>query len=96
MFLTKCDLVGTIFCWGLNEVDLKGQTHTPCTFLITDETAPQPLTDCEAVQDLAGDIIVKCEKGYDGGLAQVNLTTHTFCEISTYFRRYVNPSILIL
>lgn len=62
---------GTLFCWGINEVPEKGNVHTPCTFLVTDETMPRPPANCKAIKNSAKDIIVKCEKGHNGGLPQV-------------------------
>ncbi|XP_049867139.1 neogenin-like [Pectinophora gossypiella] len=60
----------TIFCWGLNGVMEMGLPHTPCTFLVTDETVPRPPTDCKAVKGALGEISVQCEEGHNGGLPQ--------------------------
>ncbi|CAG9783702.1 unnamed protein product [Diatraea saccharalis] len=60
----------TVFCWGLNGVPSSGLSHTPCVYLITDETIPRPPYNCVATRNAVKDIIVSCEKGYDGGLSQ--------------------------
>ncbi|PZC84388.1 hypothetical protein B5X24_HaOG204962 [Helicoverpa armigera] len=60
----------TIFCWGQNDVPTKGLDHSPCTFLVTDETIPRPPTNCEAKKNTENEIVVTCEKGHDGGLPQ--------------------------
>ncbi|CAK1552083.1 unnamed protein product [Leptosia nina] len=59
-----------IYCWGLNSVKNSDLPQTKCTFMITDETIPQPPTNCAAVKDVHGDITVTCEAGHDGGLPQ--------------------------
>lgn len=56
----------------------KGQIHTPCTFLVTDETIPRPPTNCEAKKNTVDDITVTCEKGHDGGLPQVSPMARIF------------------
>lgn len=66
-------LLDTIFCWGQNNVTARGSAHTPCTFIVTNETVPRPPIDCEATMTTARDIIVTCEKGYNGGLPQVHI-----------------------
>ncbi|CAB3236390.1 unnamed protein product [Arctia plantaginis] len=60
----------TIFCWGQNEVPTERQVHSPCIFLVTDETIPRPPTNCQARKNVEHDITVTCEKGHDGGLPQ--------------------------
>ncbi|XP_075969526.1 uncharacterized protein LOC142972358 isoform X2 [Anticarsia gemmatalis] len=60
----------TIFCWGQNDVPTEKAAHTPCTFLVTDETVPRPPTDCQAKKNTENDIIITCEKGHDGGMPQ--------------------------
>ncbi|CAH0406526.1 unnamed protein product [Chilo suppressalis] len=60
----------TVFCWGLNGVSSSGLSHTPCIYLITDETIPKPPYDCVATRNAYKDIVVTCAKGYDGGLPQ--------------------------
>ncbi|KAJ2952787.1 hypothetical protein O0L34_g7146 [Tuta absoluta] len=59
----------TIFCWGENGVTQPDLPHTPCSFLVTNETVPHPPTDCTAVKSRP-DIIVECVEGHDGGLPQ--------------------------
>lgn len=68
MYLLKPALV---YCWGLNPVKNSELLQTKCTFLVTDETVPQPPSNCEAVKDMQGDITVTCRAGHDGGLPQV-------------------------
>ncbi|KAI5633068.1 immunoglobulin domain-containing protein [Phthorimaea operculella] len=59
----------TIFCWGENGVVHPDLPNTPCSFLVTNETAPHPPSACTAVKSLP-DIIVECVEGHDGGLPQ--------------------------
>ncbi|KAG7307224.1 hypothetical protein JYU34_007381 [Plutella xylostella] len=63
--------ITTIFCWGINSVINDSHTlpSTPCTFVVTDETPPQPPAHCQAVKHTL-DITVSCQKGHDGGLSQ--------------------------
>ncbi|CAG4909713.1 unnamed protein product [Colias eurytheme] len=59
-----------IYCWGLNSVKNSDLPQTKCTFMVTDETIPQPPSNCVAVKNLQRDITVTCEPGHDGGLPQ--------------------------
>ncbi|XP_063620314.1 uncharacterized protein LOC134792841 [Cydia splendana] len=59
----------SIFCWGINEVPENDLPKTPCSFLITDQTAPRPPLNCVAVKH-DRDVTVTCDKGHDGGLPQ--------------------------
>ncbi|XP_072943944.1 uncharacterized protein [Epargyreus clarus] len=58
-----------IYCWGYNDVATTTLPHTKCSFLVTDETAPQPPAACRAAKS-ERDITVTCEEGHDGGLQQ--------------------------
>ncbi|XP_047510163.1 neural cell adhesion molecule 2-like isoform X1 [Pieris napi] len=59
-----------VYCWGLNSVKSSDLLQTKCTFLVTDETVPQPPSNCEAIKDMQGDITVTCRAGHNGGLPQ--------------------------
>ncbi|XP_045491734.1 nephrin-like isoform X4 [Colias croceus] len=59
-----------IYCWGLNSVKNSDLPQTKCTFMVTDETIPQPPSNCVAVKNVQRDITVTCEPGHDGGLPQ--------------------------
>ncbi|XP_041977073.1 nephrin-like isoform X2 [Aricia agestis] len=58
-----------IYCWGLNGV-VSEQPRRRCGFLVTDETAPRPPTDCVAIKNVDKEITVTCEEGHDGGMPQ--------------------------
>ncbi|KOB58139.1 putative Fasciclin-2 [Operophtera brumata] len=62
----------TLFCWGVNGVPEDGNVHSPCTFVVSDETAPRPPARCHACKNTAQDIVVTCERGHGGGLPQVS------------------------
>ncbi|KOB66410.1 putative Fasciclin-2, partial [Operophtera brumata] len=48
----------TLFCWGVNGVPDDGNVHSPCTFVVSDETAPRPPARCRARKNTAQDIVV--------------------------------------
>ncbi|XP_045615863.2 neural cell adhesion molecule 1-B [Procambarus clarkii] len=60
---------GSLLCWGRNQIDLQRQ---PCVFHVVPAGVPEPVHNCSAWHNgsAAGEVVVSCQAGWSGGLAQ--------------------------
>lgn len=55
---------GTLQCWGRNEI---GWQRISCTYHIVPAGKPDPPQNCISTNVTHHSIVVKCQKGFDGG-----------------------------
>lgn len=97
---------GTLQCWGRNEI---GWQRISCTYHIVPAGKPDPPQNCISTNVTHHSIVVKCQKGFDGGKFQsfweivkscsinISRVANTFIS-SAVMRTGINPrqfSILI-
>ncbi|XP_047494024.1 nephrin-like [Penaeus chinensis] len=60
---------GTLLCWAHNQV---GPQLRPCVYLVTPAAPPAPVHNCSVWHNAsgAGEVVVACQPGWDGGLPQ--------------------------
>jgi len=64
--MTELDY-GSLLCWGINEL---GKQEEPCVFSILPAGKPDPVSNCSVDNRTYTAVIVSCQPGYDGGVAQ--------------------------
>jgi len=64
--MTELDY-GTLLCFGINEL---GKQKEPCVFTILPAGKPEPVSNCSVDNRTYTAVIVSCQPGYDGGVAQ--------------------------
>ncbi|CAG0916163.1 unnamed protein product [Notodromas monacha] len=59
---------GTLLCWATNAI---ANQQTPCVFHILQTGSPEPLINCNFVNQTPTSLKVECQEGFDGGLPQL-------------------------
>ena len=60
--------LGTILCWASNSI---GRQEEPCVYHLIAARRPNPVANCSAANKSFTVLRLKCDPGFNGGLAQV-------------------------
>lgn len=58
---------GSLLCWGFNDL---GRQEVPCVFTILPAGKPDAVTNCSVDNRTGSAVLISCQPGYDGGVAQ--------------------------
>ncbi|KAG0714914.1 hypothetical protein GWK47_013177 [Chionoecetes opilio] len=74
---------GSLLCWGTNDVGVQRQ---PCIYHVIHASPPDPVNNCTVENISSSGVGVRCQAGWDGGLAQ------TFTLSVTHARAHTSHS----